>query len=84
MKEILTSTCSKKITGTEWQLITTNRGNEFFYHRKSKTSVWEMPQELQDAIKALNEENSKKRKFDEEEDEVTEAKKETTEEEPTE
>lgn len=77
------STCSKKITGTEWQLITTNRGNEFFYHRKSKTSVWEMPQELQDAIKALNEENSKKRKLDEE-DEVTQAKKQTTEEEPTE
>ncbi|CAO3670389.1 unnamed protein product [Umbelopsis vinacea] len=42
-----------------------------------------MPQELQDAIKALNEENSKKRKLDEE-DEVTQAKKQTTEEEPTE
>ncbi|KAI8579080.1 hypothetical protein K450DRAFT_243780 [Umbelopsis ramanniana AG] len=76
----------KKITGTEWQLITTNRGNEFYYHKKTKTSVWEMPQELQDAIRALNEENSKKRKLEEdEENEDTESKKANTEEEePTE
>ncbi|KAJ2965014.1 hypothetical protein NQZ79_g161 [Umbelopsis isabellina] len=65
----------KKISGTEWQLITTNRGNDFFYHKKTKTSVWEMPKELQDAIRALEEENNnKKRKLDDEEEEDQEHK----------
>lgn len=72
---LLTYLFRKKISGTEWQLITTNRGNDFFYHKKTKTSVWEMPKELQDAIRALEEENnSKKRKLDDEEEEDQEHK----------
>ncbi|CAM0141575.1 unnamed protein product [Umbelopsis sp. WA50703] len=76
----------KKISGTEWQLITTNRGNDFFYHKKTKTSVWEMPKELQDAIRALEEENNnKKRKLEEEEeDQEHKHKLANTEEKPTE
>jgi gas vesicle protein len=67
-------------------LITTNRGNDFFYHKKTKTSVWEMPKELQDAIRALEEENNnKKRKLEEEEeDQEHKHKLANTEEEPTE
>jgi hypothetical protein len=66
-------------------LITTNRGNEFFYHKKTKISIWEMPQDLQDAIKGLEEEkNNKKRKLEDEDDQDVDSKKANVEEDATE
>ncbi|RCH78662.1 transcription elongation regulator, partial [Rhizopus stolonifer] len=62
----------KKIPGTLWLFVLTPEGHEFYYDRETKTSVWEMPQELEEAMKELD---SKKRKAEEGEEEESETKK---------
>lgn len=43
-------------------------GLEFYFHKKTKTSVWEVPAEIEDAVKGMKEqeEASKKRKLEDE------------------
>ncbi|KAI8823363.1 uncharacterized protein EV422DRAFT_352058 [Fimicolochytrium jonesii] len=43
----------KKIPLTKWAIVLTNKDHEFFYNTDTKTSAWEMPDELGDLIGAL-------------------------------
>lgn len=75
----------KKIPGTHWLFVLTHDGHEFYYDRETKTSVWEMPKELEEPMKELErlekeekeqkEEESKKRKLEQEQKEEEETKK---------
>ncbi|ORE11453.1 hypothetical protein BCV72DRAFT_219992 [Rhizopus microsporus var. microsporus] len=75
----------KKIPGTHWLFVLTHDGYEFYYDRETKTSVWEMPKELEEPMKELErlekeekeqkEEESKKRKLEQEQKEEEETKK---------
>ncbi|CAO3589365.1 unnamed protein product [Absidia cylindrospora] len=42
-----------KIPGTTWLLVTTDDDVEFYYDKSTKSSVWEMPKELEEPIAAL-------------------------------
>ncbi|KAG2230561.1 hypothetical protein INT48_009901 [Thamnidium elegans] len=59
---------SKKIPGTNWLFVLTHDGYEFYYDRDSKTSVWEQPEELKEAMQELKklEEEEKLKKEEEE------------------
>ncbi|KAI9248607.1 hypothetical protein BY458DRAFT_590622 [Sporodiniella umbellata] len=61
----------KKIPGTLWLFVTTPEGHEFYYDRESKTSVWEMPKELEEPMRELE---SNKRKAEDLEAEAKKAK----------
>ncbi|KAL7009948.1 hypothetical protein EMMF5_000857 [Cystobasidiomycetes sp. EMM_F5] len=41
------------IPGTPWLRITTNQGNVFYTNTETKTSVWTVPDEIKDAVDAL-------------------------------
>ncbi|KAG8987007.1 hypothetical protein FRB93_004975 [Tulasnella sp. JGI-2019a] len=41
------------ITGTPWIRVKTTAGNTFYTHTERKESVWEVPEEILDAVKAL-------------------------------
>ncbi|OZJ05937.1 hypothetical protein BZG36_01228 [Bifiguratus adelaidae] len=43
----------RKIPGTNWQLITTNHGNQFYFLPKTRTSVWQVPEEIADLVQAM-------------------------------
>ncbi|CEI98498.1 hypothetical protein RMCBS344292_12605 [Rhizopus microsporus] len=74
-----------QIPGTHWLFVLTHDGYEFYYDRETKTSVWEMPKELEEPMKELErlekeekeqkEEESKKRKLEQEQKEEEETKK---------
>lgn len=57
-----------KIPGTIWLLVTTDDGVDFYYDKASKTSVWEMPEELEDAVAQLKEGPTKRKRTDGEDD----------------
>ncbi|KAJ8660337.1 hypothetical protein O0I10_003794 [Lichtheimia ornata] len=63
----------KPIPGTEWLLVRTSDGLEFYFDKANKKSVWEMPEELKEPIEKLKEqerveeEESRKRKLQEQE-----------------
>ncbi|CAO3608865.1 unnamed protein product [Cunninghamella blakesleeana] len=69
----------QKIPGTNWLLVTTDDGIDFYYNKDTKTSVWEMPPELEEPIKKMKEEimekNTEKRKQTMEEDTISDSKK---------
>ncbi|KAI8051735.1 hypothetical protein BDF21DRAFT_498271 [Thamnidium elegans] len=58
----------KKVPGTNWLFVLTHDGYEFYYDRDSKTSVWEQPEELKEAMQELKklEEEEKLKKEEEE------------------
>ncbi|TFK43547.1 Hsp90 protein-domain-containing protein [Crucibulum laeve] len=41
------------IPGTEWLRVTTTEGNTFYSHKLKKQSIWTVPEEIKDAIAAL-------------------------------
>ena len=41
------------VPGTDWLRVTTNQGNIFYTHKIKKESIWTVPEEIQDAVKAL-------------------------------
>ncbi|KAI7864351.1 hypothetical protein BDF14DRAFT_1884378 [Spinellus fusiger] len=45
----------KKIPGTHWLLVRTEEGVEFYYDKKNKQSIWEMPEELKEPIQEMKE-----------------------------
>ncbi|KAI7890713.1 uncharacterized protein EV154DRAFT_510756 [Mucor mucedo] len=56
----------KKIPGTHWLFVLTADGYEFYYDRETKTSVWEMPKELEaplEELKKLEAEEKEARKL---------------------
>ena len=57
------------IPDTDWLQITTNKGNVFYTHKARKESFWTVPDEIKDAVAALeiDERDTRKRK---EEDKV--------------
>ncbi|KAI8982364.1 hypothetical protein BDF20DRAFT_866502 [Mycotypha africana] len=60
----------KKIPNTHWLFVITPEGYEFYYDRENKTSVWEMPEELEEGmalLKKLEEEEKEKQRKEEEE-----------------
>jgi transcription elongation regulator 1 len=44
------------IPGTEWLRVKTTEGNTFYTHKGRKESVWTVPEEIKDAVSALDEE----------------------------
>ncbi|KAI8148200.1 hypothetical protein BJV82DRAFT_591222 [Fennellomyces sp. T-0311] len=63
------------IPGTDWLFIETSDGHEFYFHKPTKKSVWELPDEIKDAVEQMKkEEESKKRKLEEDEKADTDAK----------
>lgn len=68
-----TTDIRKPIPGTEWLLVRTSDGLEFYFDKANKKSVWEMPEELKEPIEKLKEqerleeEESRKRKLQEQE-----------------
>jgi len=42
------------IPGTEWLRVKTTEGNTFYTHKGRKESVWIMPEEIREAVEALN------------------------------
>ncbi|KAI9322351.1 hypothetical protein BX666DRAFT_2022839 [Dichotomocladium elegans] len=59
----------KPIPGTDWLLVRTSDGLEFYFEKSTKKSVWEMPEELKEPVQRLKEEEEleRKRKLEEEE-----------------
>lgn len=43
------------VPGTEWTRVTTNEGNVFYFHKESKRSEWTVPEEIAEAVAALEE-----------------------------
>jgi transcription elongation regulator 1 len=69
----------KKIPNTHWLFVLTYDGYEFFYDRETKTSVWDMPEELKEPMEELKkteqeEKENKKRAVLEEQEAEQEAK----------
>ncbi|KAI8076516.1 uncharacterized protein B0P05DRAFT_546184 [Gilbertella persicaria] len=65
----------KKIPNTHWLFVLTHDGYEFYYDRETKTSVWEMPLELEEPMEQLKKmEQDKKRELEEQEQQEQEAK----------
>lgn len=50
------------IEGTDWIKVETNKGNVFWTNSVTKESVWTLPGEIKEAIKARESGNEKKRK----------------------
>jgi transcription elongation regulator 1 len=48
--------------------VTTDDGIDFYYDKATKTSVWEMPEELEDAVAQLKEGPTKRKRVDGEDD----------------
>ncbi|CAJ0755188.1 6779_t:CDS:10 [Entrophospora sp. SA101] len=49
----------KQILDTKWYIVNTTESNEFYYNSETKQSVWEIPEEIADAVKALKEQEAK-------------------------
>ncbi|KAI8061742.1 hypothetical protein BC940DRAFT_130672 [Gongronella butleri] len=43
----------KRIPGTRWLLVSTHDGIDFYYNKDTKSSVWEMPPELDEPLRAM-------------------------------
>lgn len=48
------------IPGTEWLRVTTTEGNIFYTHTVKKHSVWTVPEEIKDAVEALEKDEQEK------------------------
>ncbi|KAI9278787.1 hypothetical protein BDA99DRAFT_493151 [Phascolomyces articulosus] len=46
----------KPIPGTDWFLVQTPDGLEFYFHKPTKKSVWEIPEELKEPIEKMKQE----------------------------
>ncbi|KAH9951680.1 hypothetical protein B0H21DRAFT_842655 [Amylocystis lapponica] len=46
------------IPGTEWLRVKTTEGNVFYTHKVKKESVWTVPEEIRDAVQALEEDEA--------------------------
>ena len=55
------------IPGTEWLRVLTNEGNTFYTHKGEKRSVWTVPEEIKDAVAALEVEEERQKQQEEEE-----------------
>jgi transcription elongation regulator 1 len=73
-----------KIPGTIWLLVTTDDGIDFYYDKATKSSVWEMPEELEDAVAQLKEGGAKRKRLEGEDDDSDEPSKRPKEDEQTE
>ncbi|KAF0479044.1 peptide-binding protein [Gigaspora margarita] len=49
----------KPIPDTKWSIVFTTEGNEFYYNSETKQSVWQIPEEIADAVKAFKETEEK-------------------------
>ncbi|ORX62927.1 hypothetical protein DM01DRAFT_1403343 [Hesseltinella vesiculosa] len=54
----------KRIPGTRWLLVTSHEGIDFYYNKDTKSSVWEMPDELIEPLKVMREQAIAKRQPD--------------------
>jgi transcription elongation regulator 1 len=62
------------IPGTSWTRVTTTEGNVFYFEKESKRSEWTVPEEIREAVEALEaEEREQKAKEEEEEEEKRKA-----------
>ncbi|TFY63407.1 hypothetical protein EVJ58_g3272 [Rhodofomes roseus] len=55
------------VAGTDWLRVTTTEGNVFYTHKVEKRSVWTVPDEIRDAVAALEQEEEETRQKQEEE-----------------
>ncbi|KAI0952204.1 hypothetical protein AcW1_004367 [Taiwanofungus camphoratus] len=55
------------IPGTEWLRVKTTEGNIFYTHKVKKQSVWTVPEEIKDAVEALDRQGEEKRLKEEQE-----------------
>ncbi|WVQ72531.1 hypothetical protein IAR50_002088 [Cryptococcus sp. DSM 104548] len=49
------------IPGTTWLRVTTNEGNVFYFEKEAKRSEWTVPEEIKDAVAALEAQEEAKR-----------------------
>ncbi|KAK0486950.1 hypothetical protein EDD18DRAFT_1192549 [Armillaria luteobubalina] len=47
------------IPGTEWTRVKTTEGNTFYFHRLKKTSLWTVPEEIEDTLEKFEHEEAK-------------------------
>ncbi|RIB30810.1 hypothetical protein C2G38_1948122 [Gigaspora rosea] len=52
-------TVIKPIPDTKWSIVFTTEGNEFYYNSETKQSVWQVPEEIADAVKSFKETEEK-------------------------
>ncbi|KAI8331688.1 hypothetical protein BC941DRAFT_438177 [Chlamydoabsidia padenii] len=66
-----------RIPGTTWLLVTMDDGTDFYYDKTTKTSVWEMPKELEEPITQFKEDQqeAKRKRQDSAEENVLQASK---------
>ncbi|PCH41166.1 hypothetical protein WOLCODRAFT_71349 [Wolfiporia cocos MD-104 SS10] len=55
------------VPGTDWIRVKTTEGNIFYSHKVKKESVWTVPEEIRDAVAALEREEEEKREREERE-----------------
>lgn len=55
------------IPGTDWVRVITTEGNTFYTHKVRKESVWTVPDEIKDAVAALEQEQAEAKEEEEEE-----------------
>jgi hypothetical protein len=58
------------IPGTDWTRVLTTEGNLFYFHKPTKQSVWTAPEEILEALKKLEEEETQKQDKEIEDKEV--------------
>jgi hypothetical protein len=49
----------RQIPDTKWYIVNTTEGNEFYYNSETKQSVWEVPEEITEAVKVFKEQEEK-------------------------
>jgi transcription elongation regulator 1 len=47
--------CRESLPGTDWALVSTNDGKKYYYNNKTKVSSWQIPAEVKDFGKKLEE-----------------------------
>jgi len=53
------------IPGTEWIRVVTTEGNKFYTHKAKKESVWTVPEDIKEAVDALEKEEAGKKEREE-------------------
>ncbi|CAI2176109.1 15238_t:CDS:10 [Funneliformis geosporum] len=49
----------RQIPDTKWFIVSTTESREFFYNSETKKSVWEVPEEIEEAVKNFKEQEEK-------------------------
>jgi len=49
----------RQIPNTKWYIVNTTERNEFYYNSETKKSVWEVPEEIAEAVKTFKEQEEK-------------------------